>query len=131
MPEQSLPCPFCGSIYTTIRLLRINREVKLRCLRCGARGPYALTETEAIAAWNRRVSVAVTIDPESEEQIDQLARALFEMDKANWVAPDYSQHESYLRGLARAASEWFRDMVTVKGEGGEGDPRRSKSYGPM
>ena len=42
-------------------------------------------------------------DPTDEKQVDALARALFEMDKVNWVAPDYSQHETYMRGWARCA----------------------------
>lgn len=38
------------------------------CWQCGRRGPWRRTESEAIAAWNRRVV--------TREQVDQMARAL-------------------------------------------------------
>lgn len=53
---------------------------------------------------------AIVPDPNDEKQVDAVARALWEMDKVNWVAPDYSQHETYMRDWARRTLTALRGM---------------------
>lgn len=45
-------CPFCNG--TKIDLALIGDEFAMRCSNCGASTGWYETETEAIAAWNRR-----------------------------------------------------------------------------
>lgn len=47
------PCPFCKSkeIYST---REDDFTIVAQCIDCGASGPYALNEEEAIEAWNSR-----------------------------------------------------------------------------
>ena len=47
------PCPFCKSkeIYST---WKDDFTIVAQCIDCGASGPYALNEEEAIEAWNKR-----------------------------------------------------------------------------
>ena len=56
--EQELrpsPCPFCGGKAKTVRYHA--HSVVVRCTSCECEGPdVSATETEAIAAWNRRSS---------------------------------------------------------------------------
>lgn len=54
---------------------------------------------------------SIVPDPDDPEQVDTVARALFELDKANWVAPDYSQHEAFMRGWARQTLTALRSLA--------------------
>lgn len=53
MPNKLKQCPFCKSkeIYST---RKDDFTIVAQCIDCGASGPYALNEEEAIEAWNRR-----------------------------------------------------------------------------
>lgn len=46
--SELLPCPFCG--YDKA----FRSDAYVECCRCGASGPDAHSEAEAIALWNKR-----------------------------------------------------------------------------
>lgn len=53
------PCPFCGEsknehLYTTYDSYADGSRWFVRCFKCGSRGPYLLTEQQAIDSWNKR-----------------------------------------------------------------------------
>lgn len=50
------PCPFCASKISGV-VTNGDDNFYLSCENCGAEGPTAPTEAEAIAAWNRRSAV--------------------------------------------------------------------------
>jgi uncharacterized protein YbaR (Trm112 family) len=68
-------CPFCkhqSELFVFWRYLRKRKPVKLYyvgCPVCGAYGPTALTEEEAISAWNERPD---THDESYHSKIDEL-----------------------------------------------------------
>lgn len=41
--------------------------------------------------------------PHARSLIETVARALWESDKLDWVSPDYSQHEAYIKRQAGVA----------------------------
>ena len=53
MSEELKPCPFCEGV-----CLYLHQETEEQwlvvCLDCGASGPYAASDKQAISAWNRR-----------------------------------------------------------------------------
>lgn len=63
-----LPCPFCGGVKHQVNTKAKGYFVKraamragkdssnylARCTKCGAKGPLAHSELDAIAAWNHR-----------------------------------------------------------------------------
>ena len=64
------PCPGCGRIdrFTVTRdFTRRMWQWSAECGRCNWRGPYEVSQDEAIAAWNQRVTPLPTArDVESE-----------------------------------------------------------------
>ena len=75
-----LPCPFCGGLKhqcntkakgyfikkAAERAGKDSSNYLIRCTKCGAKGPLEHSETDAIAAWNRR-----TPAPALEEKKDE------------------------------------------------------------
>lgn len=58
MSESKLkPCPFCGAKTMTEAIPEDSGRFHVACfaMKCLSRGPYRLTRTGAIAAWNRRI----------------------------------------------------------------------------
>lgn len=52
LPEKPSPCPFCCS--HRIITIRDEENWYVRCRSCHCEGPLEPSESEAIAAWNRR-----------------------------------------------------------------------------
>lgn len=51
----SHPCPFCGGDQTTTwHIGHLINPWVVECWDCGARGPRAETEAEAVDKWNER-----------------------------------------------------------------------------
>lgn len=49
-------CPFCKKFLTmTWHIGHFSKPWVVECYACGAQGPYASTEDEAIELWNKRV----------------------------------------------------------------------------
>ena len=104
-----LPCPWCGSGDLDIGKSKMFGGLMIECEGCQMVVlPPTVSRGEAIAAWNRRA--AIVPDPEDGRQVDAVTRVLYEMDKENWVEPDYSQHESYLQDWARRVLTTLRKM---------------------
>ena len=54
MMEELKPCPFCCSKDFVFSSSGIDQDF-ITCLDCGAEGPVATGENDAVVAWNRRV----------------------------------------------------------------------------
>jgi len=56
------PCPFCGSrsVHVASRVLTLacSGAYFVRCMKCGAHGPYRATEKRAENRWNKRAASA-------------------------------------------------------------------------
>lgn len=49
------PCPFCGLyLAVTWHIGHLDKPWIVNCYECGAEGPRAKTEKEAIELWNKR-----------------------------------------------------------------------------
>ena len=46
-------CPFCKATQAYLHIRRDPRYTQVRCGRCGAEGPEAMSVDEAIGKWNR------------------------------------------------------------------------------
>lgn len=72
MSEELRPCGFCG--HDEARVIAVDEVTDAGCEEatvplyaascpyCGARGPMALSEDEALAAWNRRAERTCRVD---------------------------------------------------------------------
>lgn len=54
------PCPFCGSVYITIREhwydgYKSDQDYYLLCEHCGVEGPWSENREQVIQHWNTRV----------------------------------------------------------------------------
>ena len=50
-----IPCPFCGGDQTTTwHIGHYDKPWVVECWDCGAQGPHAETEAEAVDRWNER-----------------------------------------------------------------------------
>ena len=47
-------CHFCGAPQVYLHLRKSVQEIQVRCGKCGAEGPSAQTEEDAIEKWNKR-----------------------------------------------------------------------------
>lgn len=91
--DKPLPCPFCGD-----KELFISREVY--CEKCGCYGPEAMNEEYAIKFWNERLNNTQEPKTPIKEQIDIVAKELFDKDflpkpvhMNKWkTAPDYVKY---------------------------------------
>lgn len=48
-------CPFCGAPQAYLHLGKSVRDIQVRCGKCGAEGPSAQTNEDAIERWNKRM----------------------------------------------------------------------------
>ena len=51
------PCPFEHEVKAGLTVTTIGSGIMVECWDCSSEGPFALTESKAIAVWNRRTSV--------------------------------------------------------------------------
>jgi len=63
------PCPFCGVAETTLPVVAHGTITCVWCKACGARGPQAASEIDAIEKWNE-ASLRVDLDLEHKEADD-------------------------------------------------------------
>ena len=54
LPSPARECPFCGFHGTEVCRVQRSSIWRVACTRCGAEGPSAWSESEAVAGWNRR-----------------------------------------------------------------------------
>jgi len=70
MAKRIEDCPFCGGNH--IKLWGNFYQLQVACLKCGALGPKATSETEALKKWNaenHRINSANSTDkPQQETQ---------------------------------------------------------------
>lgn len=114
------PCPFCGG--SNIRV-HIYADVPIggepdgfaQCHDCSTTGPNAKTESDAIAAWNRRAAAPPPpVLPLSEGQIDKIRESLVEkMLATGMLVGDDAWDNSLARAIERAHG------ITKPGAGGE------------
>lgn len=115
MPDTALlPCPWCnGKADWDSKPGATGEQFWCLCLTddCTFYNAEPFTKharkTDAIAAWNRRA--AIILDPNNAAQVDAVALILWDLDKANWASPDYSQHENVMRERAKMVIEKLRD----------------------
>jgi Lar family restriction alleviation protein len=107
MSEQTelKPCPFCGGKAESWTYMdRGFLRAAARCRDCTAR-VWDATETEAVAAWNRRPQGAVTpaakIDNLTRDEAEGRARALYL--KSGWEAGDKLGAHSVLQLMSALA----------------------------
>lgn len=109
-----LPCPFCGS--EDIVLDGMSSFRWMRCVRCGAIGPDAITDTaaEARAKWNAREPDAANL----RASIAGFAKAM-ECEEGVWVWNEMTDamQEAYNAMIAAAATDAAPDGQSDVAEG--------------
>lgn len=54
MTPMDVPCPFCGALGEDLTIKRRRLRFFVSCDGCGAEGPTATDEDEAIKVWEQR-----------------------------------------------------------------------------
>lgn len=102
-------CPFCASADVEVRRDLFGGTYGVACMDCGANGPDAPTEAEAVTAWNRAAPAGApgVLDPDA---LDAAAARLAELLDRDSVWP--SDAEARRRTFAGYSNqEWYRDRV--------------------
>jgi Lar family restriction alleviation protein len=112
------PCPFCGS--TKLEVWEGIRGTTIECMRCGATGPQAFDDIEALAWWNeasrprgkqrdaQRTRCKTRVRSLAQRRARVRARELAEADRR--AAPKRAQEREYTK-WARDREAWLRGPV--------------------
>lgn len=112
MSDKIKPCPFCGGddIITSDNVEVWGQEsdqVYARCNKCGANGPSAYTDPNAIAKWNTRPALA---QPQNDAEAEPVAWQW--MVHGDWITIDKRVAEDP-EAYARSMSKVVRPIYTA------------------